>query len=68
MYFDNDAERMKFVRQATLIGNTVVASAYSALEIGALWLNDCAGQSQVISCAGGQRKLENITLDCGAYV
>lgn len=68
MYFDNDDDRMKFVQQATLVGNSVVATAYAGLEIGALWLNDCAGQSQVISCADGERQLENITLDCGIYV
>jgi len=68
MYFDNDDDRMKFVQQATLVGNSVVASAYAALEIGSLWLNDCAGQSQVISCDNGERQLENITLDCGVYV
>jgi hypothetical protein len=68
MYFDNDSDRIKFVNQATLIGNSVIASAYAALEVGALWLNDCAGQSQVINCDNGVRKLENITLDCGAYV
>jgi hypothetical protein len=68
MYFDNDDDRMKFVQQATLSGNSVVASAYAALEIGSLWLNDCAGQSQVINCDNGERLLENITLDCGVYV
>ena len=68
MYYDNDSDRMKFVNQASLAGNSVVASAYAALEIGSLWLNDCAGQSQVINCTGSERILENITIDCGAYV
>jgi len=68
MYYDNDEDRMKFVNQASLVGNSVVASAYAALEIGSLWLNDCAGQSQVINCTGDERILENITIDCGAYV
>lgn len=67
MYYDNDEDRMKFVRQATINGNSVVASAYAALEIGSLWLNDCAGQSQVISCDNGERFLENISIDCGSY-
>jgi hypothetical protein len=68
MYYDNDSGRMRFVDQATLLGNSIVADAYASLEIGALWLNDCAGDSQVISCDNGERKLENITLDCGFYV
>ena len=36
---------------------------YAAIEVGALWVNDCAGQSQVIVCSNGQRTLENITID-----
>lgn len=67
MYYDNDDDRMKFVRQASLVGNSVVAEAYAALEVGALWVNDCAGQSQVIDCEDGERLLTNISIDCGAY-
>ena len=40
---------------------------WAPIEIGALWVNDCAGQSQVISCSSGERQLENITIDCGSY-
>jgi len=43
------------------------ADNYAAIEINALWINDCAGSSQVISCADGERKLENITLDGGVF-
>jgi hypothetical protein len=67
MYYDNDTDRMKFVSQASLVGNSVVAEAYAALEIGALWVNDCAGQSQVIDCEDNERLLKNISIDCGAY-
>ena len=69
-YYDNDTDRMKFVRSSTLVGNSVVANAYAALEMGSLWINDCAGQSQVIRCdeTKNERLLENISIDCGAYV
>jgi hypothetical protein len=67
MYYDNDDDRMKFAQRSTLNGNSVLAEAYAALEIGALWLNDCAGQSQVITCEDGERLMENITVDCGLY-
>jgi hypothetical protein len=67
MYYDNDDDRMKFVRQASISGNSVVASAYAALEIGSLWVNDCAGQSQVIDCVNEERLLTNISIDCGSY-
>ena len=45
----------------------ITPSGYAALEIGSLWLNDCAGQSQVISCTGSERFLENITVDGGSF-
>jgi len=52
-------------------GNTstpvITVAAYAPVEIGALWVNDCAGQSQVISCTGGERLLENITVDAGTF-
>lgn len=68
MYFDNDASRMKLLSEATVSGNNIISNAYAALEIGALWLNDCAGESQVINCVDGERLLENISIDCGVYV
>ena len=37
------------------------------LEIGSLYVNDCAGASQVISCSGTTRSLENITIDGGSF-
>ena len=42
-------------------------TAYAPVEIAALWVNDCAGQSQVISCTGSERFLENITIDGGSF-
>jgi len=67
MYYDNDDDRMKFAQRSSLLGNSVIPEAFAALEIGALWLNDCAGQSQVITCEDGERLLENITIDAGFY-
>jgi hypothetical protein len=45
----------------------ITFSTYAALEIGGLWVNDCAGQSQVIACSGSTRTLENITIDGGSF-
>ena len=67
MYYDNDDDRMKFVRRSTIEGNSVIPEAYAALELGALWINACAGKSQVIDCVNEERLLTNITLDCGTY-
>lgn len=40
---------------------------WAPLEIGSLWVNDCAGESEVIACSGSERTLENITIDGGFY-
>ena len=45
----------------------ITVSTFAPIEIGALWVNDCAGQSQVISCTGNERLFENITVDAGTY-
>lgn len=45
----------------------LTVATFSPIEIGSLWVNDCAGQSQVISCTNGIRNLENITIDCGTF-
>jgi hypothetical protein len=45
----------------------ITFTTYAALEIGGLWVNDCAGQSQVINCSAGVRTLENITIDAGTF-
>jgi hypothetical protein len=65
--------RFKFGSQVADGGGTdnnspqITFTAYAPIEIGALWVNDCAGQSQVISCTGTERFLENITVDCGSF-
>jgi hypothetical protein len=45
----------------------LVVATFAPIEIGALWVNDCAGQSQVISCTGSERFLGNITIDAGGF-
>jgi len=65
--------RFKFGSQVTDGGGTdnnspqITVSNYAPIEISALWVNDCAGQSQVISCTGTERFLENITVDAGTF-
>jgi len=45
----------------------LTVTTFAPIEIGQLWVNDCAGVSQVISCTGTTRNLENITVDCGSF-
>ena len=45
----------------------LTVTTFAPIEIGSLFVNDCAGASQVISCTGTTRNLENITVDCGSF-
>ena len=69
MFWDDSASRIVFADDVTESSGvlTVAANAYASIEIEGLWVNDCAGQSQVISCTGSIRNLENITIDGGAF-
>lgn len=67
VYWDDSAERIAIASEVAEANSVLTANAYAALEIGALWVNDCAGQSQVISCAAGVRTLQNITIDAGTF-
>ena len=48
-------------------GPQITVSTFAPIEIGSLWITDCAGTSQVISCTGTERFLENITVDAGTF-
>ncbi len=66
--------RFKFasVLSADTDGSTVntpqlTVTTFAPIEIASLFVNDCAGASQVISCTGTTRNLENITINCGTF-
>ena len=67
--------RFKFGSQVTDGGGTdndspqitISSTDYAPIEIGSLWVSDCAGTSQVISCTGTERFLQNITIDAGTF-
>lgn len=66
--------RFKFGSQVSDGGGTnndspqLTVTTFAPVEIGQLWVTDCAGTSQVISCTGTERNLENITIDAGTFV
>ena len=66
-YWDDSAARFVLAGEASETSGVMTPSAYGGLEVGSLYVNDCAGQSQVISCSGTTRSLENITLDGGSF-
>jgi uncharacterized Zn ribbon protein len=45
----------------------LTVTTFAPIEIASLFVNDCAGASQVISCTGTERFLENITVDAGVF-
>lgn len=67
VYWDENVQRIGIASHVSESSSVLTASAYAALEIGSLWINDCAGSSQVISCTGTERFLENIIVDAGSF-
>ena len=67
VYWDDSASRIVLSDDVTESSGVLTAASHAGLEIGSLWVNDCAGQSQVISCSGSTRSLENITIDGGTF-
>ncbi len=67
VYWDDSTSRIVLSDDVSETTGVLTPASHAALEIGSLWLNDCAGQSQVISCTDTERNLENITLDAGTF-
>ena len=67
VYWDDSAGRFVFSAVATESAGVLTNSTAGALEVGSLYLNDCAGNEQVISCSGTTRSLDNITIDGGTF-
>ena len=67
MFWDDSAGRFAFGSVVTENTGVLGSVTYGGVEMGSLYLNDCAGASQVISCSGTTRSLENITIDGGSF-
>lgn len=67
VYWDDSAQRIAVASDVSESTGVLTASAYADFEIGSLWVTDCAGTSQVISCTGAERFLNNITIDAGTF-
>jgi len=66
-YWDDSAARFVVSAVATESTGVMTNSTAGGMEVGSLYVNDCAGTSQVISCSGTTRSLENISLDGGTF-
>ena len=67
VFWDDSASRIVVSAVVTESTGVLTNSTAGALEIGSLFVNDCAGNSQVISCSGSTRSLENINIDGGSF-
>ena len=67
VFWDDSEGRIVCGAEVSESSSVLTTSSYAALEVGSLYLNDCAGQTQVISCSGTTRSLENITIDGGSF-
>mgnify|MGYP006238128381 CR=1 FL=1 len=66
-YWDDSTARFVLSAVATESTGVMTNSTAGGMEVGSLYVNDCAGISQVISCSGTTRSLENINLDGGTF-
>ena len=67
VFWDDSASRIVVGSDVSESSSVMTIASYADLEIKGLFVNDCAGASQVISCTGTTRNLENITVDGGAF-
>ena len=67
MYWDDSASKFVFSAVATESTGVLTNSTAGSLEVGALFVNDCAGNTQLVSCSGTTRSLENISIDGGSF-
>lgn len=66
-FWDDSAGRIVLAKDVTESSSVLTINTYAAIEIESIWINDCAGQSQLVSCTGSERFLENITVDAGTF-
>ncbi len=67
VFWDDSAKRIGIGSDMSEANSIMTVSKYADIEIGGLWVTDCAGTSQVISCFESTRSLLNITIDGGAF-
>jgi hypothetical protein len=67
VYWDDSVQRIAIASSVSETNGVLTANNWADVEIGSLWVNDCAGESQVIYCASSERFLQNITVDAGTF-
>lgn len=67
VFWDDSVRRVAIGSDVTESNSVMTVTQYADIEVGGLWVTDCAGTSQVISCSGSERSLLNITVDGGSF-
>jgi len=67
VFWDDSAGRVVVGDEVSESSSVLTISSYGSIEVGDIWINDCAGQSAIITCSGTTRSLENITVDGGTF-
>lgn len=78
VFWDDSTGRIGIASDVSVINNEfesgtddpiidTTSVVYAPLILSQLWVNDCAGESVVITCADSERTLENISIDAGFY-
>jgi hypothetical protein len=70
VYWDDSESRIVVASRVTEAASILTASAYAALEVGGLWVNNTCtgGASEIISCFGGtELEVRNVLIDAGTF-
>jgi hypothetical protein len=68
VFWDDSEQRIGISSDVSESSSVLTIAHYADIQVKGLWVTDCAGTSQVISCTGSTRNLENITVDGGTFV
>jgi len=68
VFWDDSEQRIGIGSDVSESSSVLTIAHYADIQVKGLWVTDCAGTSQVISCTGSTRNLENITVDGGTFV
>ena len=68
VFWDDSEQRIGIGSDVSESTSVLTIAHYADLQIKGLWISDCAGTQQVISCTGSERFLNDITVDGGTFV
>jgi len=68
VFWDDSEQRIGIGSDVSELTSVLTVAHYADLQIKGLWISDCAGTQQVISCTGSERFLNDITVDGGTFV